>query len=148
MVGNHLFDISTLHATRPALLPPGHILHHWPLWTILNPTTHEAKGEDLKPTNHKWAHLSPILAIIPEDPKWPKNPKTSKLPKGPSTIKLAMNDHGPLNSTHSLWKPPEETISVPASYSLSYGPHTAGTRNGEFMGIYIIMHHFSSEIQM
>ncbi|MBW0494480.1 hypothetical protein O181_034195 [Austropuccinia psidii MF-1] len=107
-----------------------------------------AKGADLKPPNNKWAHLSLLLAIIPEDPKWPKNPKISKLPKGPRTIKLAINSHGRLHSTHSLWKPPEATISVPERYSLSYGPHTAGTRNGEFMGIYTIMHHFSSEIQM
>ncbi|MBW0588486.1 hypothetical protein O181_128201 [Austropuccinia psidii MF-1] len=63
------------------------------------------------------------------DPNWPKNPKN---------LKFAIHGHRPQGSTHGLWKPPEGTSSCPEEFplqlrealSLSYGPCTAGTRNG------------------
>ncbi|MBW0464412.1 hypothetical protein O181_004127 [Austropuccinia psidii MF-1] len=55
-------------------------------------------------------------------------------------FKKATHSHIMQDSTHGLWQPPEVTNSglawVPLKsrelLSLSYGPHTAGTRNGQY----------------
>ncbi|MBW0530448.1 hypothetical protein O181_070163 [Austropuccinia psidii MF-1] len=103
-----------------------------------------AKGEDLQPPNHKWDHLSLILAIIPEDPKMAKtpskNPKRPKEPKPPNLPAMTMDPSIPPMASGSHQRPP-------ASFFLSYGPRIAGTRNGAYMELYTSMHHFPSEIQ-
>ncbi|MBW0523666.1 hypothetical protein O181_063381 [Austropuccinia psidii MF-1] len=109
-----------------------------PFWPNSNEEKRCKGGRPAAP-NSRWAHLSLILAIIPED-------QNGQKPQEPKTLKLAINDHVPQYSTHGLWQTPEATSLVQESFSLSYGPHTAGTRNGAYMVLYTNMDHFSSEI--
>ncbi|MBW0515256.1 hypothetical protein O181_054971 [Austropuccinia psidii MF-1] len=80
--------------------------------------------------NHKWAHLSPILAPISAIQKWPKGPQDPNWPRTTSEPP----------STNGLWQLKEATSSGPARLPLKSGedlsinvPCTKGSRHGAYM---------------
>ncbi|MBW0461694.1 hypothetical protein O181_001409 [Austropuccinia psidii MF-1] len=93
--------------------------------------TKRGQGRIPPAPNHKWAHLSPILAPISTIPKWTKGPQD---PNWPRTTSLPPSING-------IPQPPDDTSSGPARLSLNAGeelsfinvPCTKASRCGAYM---------------
>ncbi|MBW0478429.1 hypothetical protein O181_018144 [Austropuccinia psidii MF-1] len=119
-------------------VPPPLIRGAYGLWDPVGPfwpKSNEAKrGQGGNPLalkarwvpNHMWAHLSPF---------WPKMAKRNPGPQ------IGHNQPWTQDLTHSLWQTPGVTSSGPErlpldsgeDLSLIHGPHTEGSRHGEYM---------------